>query len=405
METLISLQWGFGWLLRIAFSQRSLTVIAFFVFLLSLSDMPSPGRRYATLQRIEEEHLAAVHKARLHFAQERKSVSLPSPWKDFRAAIHVHAEDSEHTKGTRAEVLRAAKADGLSIIMFTDHHGPRHDTWSGMREGVLFFAGSEDDHQLRFPGPGGDMRFLSHLEDIPNATGEGFVGMEIYNRHTDEKDEKAFEDYLLTALNNATEWSKLARLQSQYPDEMFNAGADYWPTIFAIWDRELAMHPFTGIGANDSHKNQIFHGVIFDPYEVSFRSVVTHILARQLSERAIREALRSGRAYVVHEWLCDPSGFLFTAINSQGVFGMGDIVPMLSGTHLRAQVPVVADLRLIHNGAIVAESTGTEINFVPAGSGAYRLEAWLTVDDELRPWIYANAIYLQTPNHSAGLKR
>src|SRR4029078_5293029 len=72
---------------------------------------------------------------------------------DYRAVLHVHAEDSDHTKGTRAEVLRAAKAAGVSIVMFTDHRGPKPDTWSGMREGVLFLAGSEDDHLLRFPDP------------------------------------------------------------------------------------------------------------------------------------------------------------------------------------------------------------------------------------------------------------
>jgi len=266
-----------------------------------------------------------------------------------------------------------------------------------MRDGVLFFAGSEDDHQLRFPGPDGDLRFLSHLEEIPNASGEGFTGMEIYNRHTDEKDETAFEEYLRTAIKNPTEWSSLARLQSLYPDEVFNAGTDYWPTIFAIWDRELAKHPFTGIGANDSHQNQIFNSVTFDPYEVGFRSVVTHILAQQLTQQAIRESLRAGRVYVAHDWICDPSGFSFAAINSKGVHAMGDRVPMLAGTHLQARVPVVADLRLIHNGAIVAEQTGTEIDFVPNEAGAYRLEAWLAIDSEQRPWIYSNPIYLQKP--------
>ena len=70
-------------------------------------------------------------------------------------------------KGTRAQVLTAAKADGISVVMFTDHHGPKPDTWSGMRDGILFFAGSEDDHQLRFPSPDGDLRFLSHLEKSP----------------------------------------------------------------------------------------------------------------------------------------------------------------------------------------------------------------------------------------------
>ena len=48
--------------------------------------------------------------------------------------------------------------------------------------------------------------------------------MEIYNRHTDEKDEAAFEDHLRAATKSPTEWSKLARLQSLYPDEVFKAG-------------------------------------------------------------------------------------------------------------------------------------------------------------------------------------
>ena len=382
---------------RMALSLNPLIAVALVSLSSLLADVPSPGRKYTTLHRMEEKHLAAVHQARLRLAREHRAVSQPGPWRDFRAAIHVHAEDSEHTKGTRAEVLTAAKADGFSVVMFTDHDGPKPDTWSGMRDGILFFAGSEDAHQLRFPNPDGDLRFLSHLEEIPNATGERFTGMEIYNRHTDEKDETAFEDYLRAAIKNPAEWSKLVRLQSLYPDEVFNAGTDYWPTIFAIWDREIAKHPFTGIGANDSHQNQIFNGVTFDPYEVSFRSVVTHILAQQLNQQAIREALRAGRVYVVHEWLCDPSGFSFVAIKGQEVYGMGDRVPMLSGTHLQARVPVAADLRLIHNGAIVAETTGTEMNFVPTEAGAYRLEAWLAIDDEQRPWIYANPIYLQDP--------
>jgi hypothetical protein len=60
---------------------------------------------------------------------------------------------------------------------------------------------------------------------------------------------------------------------------------------------------------------------------------------------------------------------------------------------------VVADLRLIHNGAVAAENAGIEISFVPAEAGAYRLEAWLSVDSEQRPWIYANPIYLQEPKN------
>src|SRR5204863_2142208 len=184
----------------------------------------------------------------------------------------------------------------------------------------------------------------SHLEETPDAKSEGFQGMEIYNRHTDAKDEAAFDKYFRDAMKNPAEWSSLAKRQSLYPDEVFGAGTDYWPSLFAMWDKEVASHPFTGIAANDSHKNQTYNGVTFDPYDVSFRSVSTHILARELTDAAIRESLRKGHAYVAHDWLCDPSGFSFTAGNNNGVYEIGDRTPMLGRTRLTASVPVAASL-------------------------------------------------------------
>lgn len=361
------------------------------------ADFPSPGRKLTTLQRLQEPHLAAVHQARLEFARLRKSPPNSGVYNDYRAVMHIHAEDADHTKGTRAEVLRAAQATGVAVVMWSDHRGPKPETWSGMREGVLFIPGSEDDHLLRYPHPAGDLRFLSHLEETPDAKAEGFQGMEIYNRHTDSKDEKAFDEYFLGAMMNPTEWASLAKRQATYPDEIFGAGVDYWPEIAAKWDRESATHPFTGIAANDAHKNQTYNRVTFDPYEVSFRNVSTHILARELSDTAVRESLRAGRVYVAHDWLCDPAGFTFVAGNNNGVYDMGDRVPMLARTRLVAALPVAADIRIIHKGAIVSETNGAQIDFTPTEPGAYRLEAWLSIDGEMRPWIYANPIYLEPP--------
>jgi acetyl esterase/lipase len=360
-----------------------------------IADQPSPGRKYSTLERLEEGHLAAVHEARSKLARERKTLPALGVYHDYRALLHVHAEDADHTKGTRPEVLRAAKATGVSVVMFTDHRGPKPDTWSGMREGVLFIAGAEDDHLLRFPGVGGDLRFLSHLEETPDAKSDGFAGMEIYNRHSDAKDEKAFDDYFRAALKNPSEWASLAKREAAYPDEIFGAGTDYWPSFFARWDQETAAHPFTGIAANDSHQNQIFNGVTFDAYDVSFRSVSTHILALELSDGAIRESLRAGRAYVAYDWLCDPTGFNFVANNNNGIYDMGDRVPMIARTRLQAALPVAANIKILHKGATVAEATDSQIAFTPTEPGAYRLEAWLPVDGEMRPWIYSNPIYLE----------
>ena len=361
-----------------------------------VADLPSPGRKYSTLERLQEQHLAAVHEARTNFARQRKSLPLPGVYNDYRAVLHVHAEDADHTKGTRAEVLHAAKETGVSVVMFTDHRGPKPETWSGLREGVLFIPGSEDDHLLRFPGRGGALRFLSHLEETPQAKGDGFQGMEIYNRHTDAKDEKAFDEYFRSAMKDSAQWASLARREAAYPDEIFAAGTDYWPALFQKFDEETSARVFTGIAANDAHKNQTYNGVTFDPYEVSFRSVSTHLLARELTDGDVRESLRNGRAYVSHDWLCDPTGFSFTASNNNGVYDMGDRAPFIARTRLVANLPLTASVRILHKGTIVSEASDSKISFTPAEPGAYRLEAWLTVDGEQRPWIYSNPIYLDT---------
>lgn len=356
----------------------------------------SPGRKYTTLERLEVVHLEATHQARLRFAKERKTLPPYGVYTDYRAVMHVHAEDADHTKGTRAEALEGAKAAGVQVVMWTDHRGPKPDTWTGMRAGILFIPGSEDDHLLRFPKPGAELRFLSHLEETPDANGDGFDGMEIYNRHTDAKDEKEFDDYFRKAMKDPPEWAKLVDKQKKYPDEVFGAETDYWPTIFAQWDRELSKHHFPGIAANDSHKNQIYNGTVFDPYAVSFLSDTTHILARELTDASIRESLRNGHVYVAHDWLCDPTGFTFVAGNNNGVYHIGDTVPMLNNTRLTAALPVAAKIKLIHNGAVVSETESANMTFTPKETGAYRLEAWLAVDGEERPWIYSSPIYLET---------
>ena len=59
-----------------------------------------------------------------------------------------------------------------------------------------------------------------------------------------------------------------------------------------------------------------WQGVDLDPYYRSFQNVSTHVFAPELTEAAIRSALREGHAYVSHDWMCDPSGFAFELINT-----------------------------------------------------------------------------------------
>lgn len=355
-----------------------------------------------SVERLATAHLEAVHAQRVEWMKIRAHAPPPpGVYQDFRAVLHVHAEDADHTKGTRAEVLKAAREDEVSVVMFTDHRGPKPDTWSGLRDGVLFIPGSEDDHLLRYPADpaGPELRFLSHLEERPGMPSAGFQGMEIYNRHTDANIHKDLMEYFRAAMKDPKEWKRIVAKEKEFPDEVFAAGTDALPEFLTRWDKETAAHPFTGIAANDAHQNQIFNGTTFDPYAVAFRQVSTHILARQLTEADIRQSLTAGRVYVAHDWLCDPTGFSFVAENNLGLFDMGDQVP-LSGlgvgkTTIHASLPIPAKVKLIDDGQVVAEAdTAASFTYTPKEPGTYRLEAWLTVDGEDRPWIFSNPIYV-----------
>jgi acetyl esterase/lipase len=365
----------------------------------------SPGTPLTSLERLQPEHLRAAREARDRLARQRQTLPDVGALEDFRAVVHVHAEDSDHTGGTRAEVLAAAKKTGVQVVLFTDHGGPRPDTWRGLRDGVLFLAGAEDTAAgvLRFPEFGadgtprtnGELRFLSHVEERLEADAKGMTGMEICNRHSDAILDKAPLQFLAKATNDPTAWAQLAADFRAYPDEFFASGSDHRPAFLARFDAETQKRRFTAIGANDAHQNVVFGGVTFDPYEVSFRHLCTHLLARELTEPAIREALREGQAYVSHDWLCDPTGFLFGAVNNLGVFPMGAKAPMQGTTRVMALTPVPAHLKLFHRGQLVAQTNATNLTFSAKEPGPYRVEAWLQVGREERPWIYSNPVYLE----------
>jgi len=358
--------------------------------------------RLTPAERMQPERLQAAHEARERFARQRVQLPELSALQDFRAVIHVHAEDSDHTKGTREEVLAAAKKTGVRIVLFTDHRGPKPETWRGLRDGVLFLAGSEDgDGKLRFPAveekgkTNGELKFVTHVEERPDADTKGFAGMEIVNRHSDLKLDPRQLELLEAAAKDPVRWRDLVELFRKFPDEVFAAGCDYRPELVAPFDRATQQRRLTAIGANDAHQNVALKGTTFDPYEVSFRNLSTHILAPELTDAAVREALREGHCYVSHDWLCDPTGFVFGAVNNLGVFPMGDTAPMQGSTKLMGLVPVAAHLKLFHQGTLIAETNGTNLTFTAKKPGPYRLEAWLPVAGEERVWIYSNPVYLE----------
>ena len=121
-----------------------------------------------------------------------------------------------------------------------------------------------------------------------------------------------------------------------------------------------------------------------------------HDLARGLGQSKLaREALRRGRAYVAHEWLADATGFELIAKSGDKTYEMGDAIELTHGLRLETKSPLNGWFRLIRNGQIVAKVKGMSHSLPIQAPGVYRVEVWLEVDGEERPWIYSNPIYLR----------
>ena len=423
-----------------------------------------PGRKYTSIERVKIERLRAVHEDRARFAGDRKQVSLSTGYNDYRAVLHAHAEDAAHTGGTRPELLAGARRAGVQIVMLTDHVRPErdfiNDSWRGVREGVLFIPGAEDRGFLSYPmkslkgittssreqyvetvrADGGNI-FLCHVEERPDWPTDQLDGLEIYNHHSDVKNEGAFQLWLQGSLTDPVRLPQLVTALAQYPDEVIGAQQDYLTDIIAKWDRDSQNHRLTGVAANDCHHNQVFTvtaiddntvevgyitskptttrvtadkvpGVAalvkgkkpgeliarldFDPYERSLRYVSTHILAHELTEPAIREALKQGHAYVAHDWLCDSTGFAFVVRSGDKIHSvMGDEVKIGRALKLSAATPIKCTIKLIRNGEALQTTNTDRMDFEIKLPGVYRIEAWLDVDGEQRPWIYSNPIYVR----------
>lgn len=288
----------------------------------------------------------------------------------------------------------------------------------------------------------GGLAFLSHIEERPDHDMADLDGMEIYNRHADAKKDRGGVASLVLRLTDPAALRIFEEDLRQYPDELLGAQVTYPDDYLAKWDRETRAKRLTGVAANDCHHNQVLivkmvdpetvlvgtnvdrddqmqrvsaglrpgiremtlaraagdvlARVDLDPYHRSFANVSTHILAPEATERALREALRRGRAYVAHDWMCDPTGFRLDLIaEGDPVASMGDDFPYKPGLRIEARSPVPCKLRLMEGGRIVAEATGDRLEAGIEFPGVYRVEGWLTLDGEDRGWVYTNPIYVR----------
>lgn len=411
------------------------------------------------LERMRLEKLQATHDRIEAFKKERREVTLKSGYDDVRTLLHVHSAFSHDSRGTIDEIVAAAKEAGVRVLMFTEHPANHYDYivdgHQGVKDGVLLIPGAETEGFLAYPRrsiqkePKADRQvfadrvrnaddglvFLCHLEDRMDWNVNGLTGNEIYNTHADFKDETKFVAALRSPLGLLT----LATTVQRFPQEVFGALLDYPADYLKRWDELCQQTRHTGVSANDSHHNQAYRGRItddgkiqledalgmklakldpnaipplkllvgnkkpgdlvfdldLDPYVRSFRHVSTHLLLKEVTPEAVWDALKNSRAYVAFDWLADPTGFVYRLDSGDKNWPIGSEVTLEKGMRLRAEAPLAGQLKLIRDGQIIQETTGAELDVPIEAPGVYRVEVWLTLAAEPRPWILTNPIYVR----------
>lgn len=387
---------------------------------------------------------------------QRQPVTETVGWNEYRGILHSHSHLSHDSEVPFEEILKAMNAAGLDFICLSDHavEGRADSSWQwrGLHEGKLFIPGFELKHGMMPFGvasgvvlsnqtdpailaqqivQNGGVLFYAHPEEPRDWDCPELTGMEIYNLHTDFKRLKGGLGRLLPDV--------LLNLR-KYPDQMYRLPFQRPTEFLQRWDELNQTRRITGIAGNDCHQNvgfrafhtkagtlriedtspdilaefklnwltrpiarvwfgplepnrKLFH-VQLDPYERSARYVNTHILARELSEAAILDSLRAGRVFIGFDMIADSSGFRWFATPAAAGAVMGESLLHTAETKLHARSPLPGRFTIVKDGKVVYQQEGRTLDWVPSGTGKYRVEAELNIRGKWIPWVYANPIQL-----------
>ena len=296
-------------------------------------------------------------------------------WLDLRGVVHVHTRASHDSPGTVAEVVAAARAQGVQWVALTEHTRPGVLGPHGVIDGVTVIPGfetraagasllaigvaerppaSKDPGELvRFTHASGGVAVVGHFEhsglaDPAAWRAAGPDAIELVNLHANARERRVSLGWRVPLLPSATALRALLFVRE--------ASRVQW---------EALPGPPPIVGSVDAHAKFRLLGPLggtVDRYRDTFRSLTTHVLARDASQAAILEALREGRSYLAFEGLAPVAAFRFE--------------PVAGGFALEAPRP--ARLALVCQGARPVEADGSRaVLAAPPGAARCRAEARL----------------------------
>ena len=349
-----------------------------------------------------------------------------------RGAYHIHSDRSDGS-GTMDEIAQAAERAGLQFIIVTDHgDGTRPPDPPQYRHGVLVIDAVELNtaagHLVALGLPATPYPFAGEaadvLEDVHRLGGFGIAahpdsprpalrwnawdvpvdGLEWINADSGWRDESS---------------AALARAVVRYALRAPGAIAsllDRPADLLARWDTLGATRSVPALAGADAHARlgaddpdpSSLH-LRLPGYESVFRAFSNHVVLEQpltghavVDATAVLAAVTRGRVYTVIDALATRGGLRFTAQDGERTIAMGEAVPVGTVVTLLARIngPASTRLVLLRNGAILHETTGSELT-MPAvrDAGVYRIEAYTpgAPGTPPVPWIVSNPIYLGLP--------
>lgn len=316
------------------------------------------------------------------------------PEKDYRGIIHCHSCLSHDCKGSEETIVKAATEVGIDFIIMTDHYDRKTDpaireAIRGKRENTLFIPGVElrkDGGSLLALGVEqdfdpkmssreiaeeihrqGGLIFIGHLEEFAGSLMFLYDGIEIFNLHT--------------AAKSLNPFSMIFRAIFLPPQLVFKSLCKPRPENFEILDNASENRAIPICAGNDAHANvRIFgpFGGTIGTYEEIFRTVTTHIWAKELTKESVLNALKTGRCYISFDAFRDATGFWYEVVKDD------------KGKRLKIFSPEISTIVLLQKGKVIAEAKSQHLESPALQPGIYRIEISLGE----KPWILSSPIQI-----------
>jgi MYXO-CTERM domain-containing protein len=285
-------------------------------------------------------------------------VVLESSRRWYAGDFHVHSEHSGDATASFDGITSLARERGLDFVALTDHntvaqHGAAAAHQS-KTDDVLLIRGAEVTTYQGHANAFGTSEYIDHRIGMAGRTARDIVEDVVGSGGILSINHPALALGGLCIgcewLHEDTPWANVAAIE--IGTGSFEAtGSLFTPRAIEIWDSVLdAGHRVAALGGSDDHDA----GIDLASHESPIGSPTTMVLADELSERAILDAIVAGRTVVKLRGPDDPMIELTIRGADGEPVGLGETT---AGAHAEIDVTVTGgdglELSLVHSGESV----------------------------------------------------